>query len=60
MFCYFLLYSKVTQLYTYIHSFFFPSIILHHIPFQVIRYSSLRSAAGSRCLSAWLCHVLTV
>ena len=38
MFCQFLLYSKVTQLYMYIHSFF--HIILHHVPTQVIRYSS--------------------
>ena len=32
MFCQFLLYSKVTQSYIYIHTFFFINIILHHVP----------------------------
>jgi len=61
MFCQFLLYSKVTQLHThthtqiymciyiYIHSF--SHIILHHVPSQVARYSSLCYTAGSHCSS---------
>ena len=48
VFCQFLLYSKMTQLYIYIHSF--SHIFLHHIPSQVIRYSSLCCTAGSHCL----------
>ena len=48
MFCQFLLYSKVTQLYTYIHSF--SHIILHLVSSQVIRYSSLCYTARSHCL----------
>ena len=35
MFCQFVLYSKVTQLYIYIYTLFF-SIILHHVPSQVM------------------------
>ena len=34
MFCQFLLYSKVTQLYMYMHSFFHN--IIYHVPSQVI------------------------
>ena len=34
--CQFLLYSKVTHIYTHA----FSHIILHHVPSQVIRYSS--------------------
>ena len=49
MFCQFLLYSKVTQLYIYIHSFF--HIILHHVSSQVIIHSSLCCRAGSHCSS---------
>ena len=40
MFCQFL-FSKVTQLNIYIHSFF--HIILHHVLAQMIRYSSLHT-----------------
>ena len=43
MFCQFLPYSKVTQLYIHIHSFF--QIIFHCIPLQVIRYNSLGCTA---------------
>ena len=50
MFYQFLLYSNVTQLHKYIHSFSY--IILHHVLSQVIRYSSLCYTAGSHCLSA--------
>ena len=50
MFCQFLLYRKVTQLYIYIHSFFF-HFILHQVPSQMIRYSSLCYIAGSHYLS---------
>ena len=39
VFCQFLLYSKMTQLYTHTHSF--SHIILYHIPTQVIGYSPL-------------------
>ena len=43
-----MLYSKVTQLYVYIHSF--SHIILHYVPSQVIDYSSLCYTAGFHCL----------
>ena len=46
----FLLYSKVTQ-YVYIHTYSFSHIILHHVPLQVTRYSSLCYTPGSHCLS---------
>ena len=46
VFCQFLLYSKVTQPHKYIHSF--SHIILHHVPSQVTRYSSLCCIAGSQ------------
>ena len=38
MFCLFLLYSKVTQLFIYIHSFFFTvsSIMFHHKPLDIV------------------------
>jgi len=49
MSCQLLLYSKVTQLHIHIHSF--SHIIFHHVPSQVIRYSSLCSIAESHCLS---------
>ena len=49
LFCQFLLYSKVTQLHIYIHSFSY--IILHHVSPQVIGYSSLCYTAGPHCLS---------
>ena len=39
MFCQFLLYSKMTQLYIYMHSFF--HIFPHYVPSQVNGYSSL-------------------
>ena len=45
------LYSKVTQLYIYVHTHSFSHIILHHVPSQVTRYSSLCYTAGSHCLS---------
>ena len=48
MSCQFLLYSKVTQLYIYIHAF---CHIILHVPSQVIRNSSLCYTAGSHCLS---------
>ena len=44
VFCQFLLYSKVTQPYIYIHSI--SHVIFHHVPLQVIGYSSLRYTAG--------------
>ena len=49
MFCQFLLYSKVVQLYIHIHSFF--HIILCHVPSKVIRYSSLCYTPGFHFLS---------
>ena len=57
MFCQFLLYSKVTHsyihiyIYTYIHTHSFSHILLHHLPSQVTRCSSLCYIAGSHCLS---------
>ena len=47
--CQFLLYSKVTQLYIYIHSF--SCIIFHHVTSEVVGYSSLRYTTGLHCLS---------
>ena len=44
VFCQFLLYSKVTQSYIYTRSF--SHIIFHHVPSQVIGYSSLFYAAA--------------
>ena len=49
MFCLLLLYSKVTWSYIYIH--YFSHTIFHHVPSQVIGYSSLYYTAGSHCLS---------
>ena len=46
----YLLYSKVTQSYIHLYTFF-SHIILHHAPSQVIRYSSQSYTAGSHCLS---------
>ena len=47
--CQFLLYTKVIQLYIYIHSF--SHIIFHHGLSQEIEYSSLCSTTGPHCLS---------
>ena len=49
----FLLYSKVTQSHTHINIYThsFSHFILHYIPSQVTRYSSLYCIAGSHCLS---------
>ena len=44
MFCEFLLHSKVTQSYVYIH--YFSHIVLHHVLSQVTGYSSLCYIAG--------------
>ena len=44
MLCYFLLYSKVTQLYTYKHSFFY--ILFYYGLSQDIEYSSLCYTVG--------------
>jgi len=41
----------VTHTHTYIYIHSFSHIILHHVPSQVTRYSSLCFAAGSHCLS---------
>ena len=49
MFCQFMLHSKVTQSYINIHSL--SHIILHHVPSQVTRSSSLCYTAGAHCLS---------
>ena len=49
MLCLSLLYSKATQLQTYMHSFF--NILFHYDLSQEIGYSSLCYAAGSCCLS---------
>ena len=49
MLCQFLLYSKVTQSYIYIHSF--PHIIFHHVLSQEIGYSFLCCTLGPHCLS---------
>ena len=49
MLCQFLLYSKVTQSHTHIHSF--SHIIFHHVSCQETGYSSLCCTAGPRCLS---------
>ena len=56
MFCQFLLYNKGTQLYIYIdihiyiYTHSFSHIILHYVPSQVTRYSSLYYTAGHHCL----------
>ena len=50
-------YSKVIQLYIHTNSFF--HIILHLVPSQVIRYSSLGSPAGPHCLSTPNARVCT-
>ena len=42
--------AAVTQSYIYIY-ILFSHIILHHVPSQVTRYSSLCCTAGSHCLS---------
>ena len=49
MFCESLLYSKVTQLYTYRHSFFY--ILFHYGLSQDIEYSSLYYTIGPYCLT---------
>ena len=49
MLCKFLLYSKVTQAYMYIHSL--SRIIFHHVLSQETRYSFLRCTAGPHGLS---------
>ena len=49
MLCQSLLYSKVTQFYTYIHSFF--NILFHYGLSQEIGYSSLYYTVGRCCLS---------
>ena len=49
MLCHFLLYSKVTQSYTYIHSLFY--IIFHPGVSQETGYSYLCCAVGCHCLS---------
>ena len=49
LFCQFLLYTH-THIYIYAHTFF-SHIILHHVPPQGTRYSSLCYTAGSHCLS---------
>ena len=46
--CQFLLYSKVTQSYTHIYMHSFSHVILHRIPSQVTRWSSLCYTTGSR------------
>ena len=56
--CHFLLYSKVTQSYTYIH--YFSHIIFHHVLSHGIGYSSLRSFdfCGLKMISLSLLHFL--
>ena len=49
VFCQFLLYSRVTQLYIYIHSF--SHIMFCHVLSQAIAYSSLCCTAGPHCLA---------
>ena len=49
IFCQFLLYSKVTQSYIYIHSFF--HTIFHHVLTQEIGHSSLCCTVGPYCFS---------
>ena len=49
MLCPSLLYSKVTQFYTYRHSFF--NILFHYGLSQEIGYSSLCYTVGPCCLS---------
>ena len=49
MLCQFLLYSKVTSSYLYMHSL--SHIIFHHVPSKETGYSSLWCTLGPRCLS---------
>ena len=56
--CQFLLYSKVTQSYTYIHSF--SHIIFHHVLSQETGYHSLCSTVGLHCLCSLNLIVLFV
>ena len=57
MFCQFLLYSKVTQSYKYIHSFSHP--IFHHVLPQETEHSSLCCTVGPYCFAEhsfiWTC-----
>ena len=50
--CKFLVYSKVIQLYIYVHSFWY---IFHYDLSQDIEYSSLCSTVGPCCLSTFSC-----
>ena len=56
MFCQFLLYSKVTQLYIYMHSF--SLIIFHYVPLQVATCSSLCYTARTSLLIHSKCNTL--
>ena len=56
MFCQFLLYSKVTQIYIYIHSF--SHNIFPHVASQVTGYSSLCYIAGLHCFECLILGML--